>query len=352
MKRVLFIMPDLAGGGAERVVSILMNELVNREIDVTLALTKSNVIVYELNSKVKIDTRYMAKGKNPLSQILDIKKLMQEDSERVIVSFLDFQNIYTILAGLFLKNRVVVSLRNALQMIGDGRKSIQFLTKVLFRYADRIVFQTNDAQNCFSRKVRNKSTIILNPLSKCFPEYDVEKSKLKIVTFCRLNNQKNLPLAIHGFAKFHEAHPDYRYFIYGKGEEEVNLKKLITELGLEDSIILNDFSKNIFEDIKDARMFLLTSDYEGLSNSMIEALALGLPSICTDCPIGGARMVIENEKNGFLIPTGDENALISAMEKIASSSEIRKRISENAKQIQEKLSVSKIVDQWEALLFD
>lgn len=351
MKKVLFIMPDMAGGGAERVVSILMNELVNRGVEVTLALTKDDAIVYTLDQHITVDKRYMGKGKNPLIQILDIRKLMLEDCERVVVSFLDFQNLYTILAGLFLRNKVVVSLRNALQMLGDGRKSVQILTKVLFGFADKVVFQTNDAQKAFSKKVQKKSAVILNPLSKNFPEYKVENSKKKIVTFCRLNAQKNLPLAINGFSEFHKTHMDYNYVIYGKGEEESSIRNLITELGLENCITLNDFSKNIFEDIKDARMFILTSDYEGMSNSMIEAMALGLPSICTDCPIGGARMVIDNGINGFLIPVGGEDALVKAMKEIADNAENRKNMSENAKKIRERLSVSKIVDKWENVLF-
>lgn len=351
MKKVLFIMPDMAGGGAERVVSILMNEFVNRGIEVTLALTKDDAIVYTLDQRITVDKKYMGKGKSPLTQILDIRKLMLEDCERVVVSFLDFQNLYTILAGLFLKNKVVVSLRNALQMLGDGRKSMELLTKVLFRYANMVVFQTNDAQKAFSKKVQKKSAVILNPLSKTFPEYKVDNSKKKIVTFCRLNAQKNLPLAIKGFSKFYKTHTDYSYFIYGKGEEESKIRNLIAELGLENSVILNDFSKNIFEEIRDARMFILTSDYEGMSNSMIEAMALGLPSICTDCPIGGARMVINNGKNGFLIPVGGEDALVKAMKEIADNTECRKNISENAKKIRKRLSVSSIVDQWEDVLF-
>lgn len=351
MNKVLFIMPNMGGGGAERVVSILLNELVCRGVDVTLALTKSNTVVYRLDPRIKIDTKYMGEGKNPIKQIRDIRKLMSEDCQRVTVSFLAYQNLYVLLAKLLSKNKVVVSLRNAPQMLGNGSKIIQLLTKILFGFADKIVFQTQDARKSFSKNVQKKGTIILNPLNEHFPEYNIEKSKPKVVTFCRLNSQKNIPIAIYGFAEFLKNHPDYTYTIYGKGDEEANIRKLIHELGLEQKIFLKDFEKDILNEVKDARMFILTSDFEGMSNSMIEAMALGLPSVCTDCPIGGARMVINSGENGYLIPVGDKNALVKAMSEIEDNLDLRKTISENAKKIREKLSVSDIVDQWEDILF-
>lgn len=82
------------------------------------------------------------------------------------------------------------------------------------------------------------------------------------------------------------------------------------------AFFIEDFKKNILEEAKNYRAFMLTSDYEGLSNSMIEAIAMGMPSICTDCPIGGARMIIEDGKNGFLVPVGDEKTLVQKMKKI------------------------------------
>ena len=97
-------------------------------------------------------------------------------------------------------------------------------------------------------------------------------------------------------------------------------------------------------------MFLLSSDYEGLSNSMIEALALGAPTISTDCLVGGARMMIENEVNGLLVPVGDEQAIANAMTLIADDKKTATRLSVNGIKIRERLSVSTICPQWEALL--
>lgn len=352
MKKILFIMPSMYGGGAERVSSILMNDFVERGIDVTLALTKNDETAYKLDKRVKIDKRYMSEDKKPISQILDIRKLMVEDQERVVISFLAYQNLYTILAGMCLKNRIVVSLRNAPQMLGGGSKVIQIMTKLLFGFSDKIVFQTEDAKKYYSMRIQKRGTIILNPLDRSFPEYNVEESNPRIVTFCRLNSQKNIPMAIRGFKQFQKNHSDYTYTIYGKGEELENIQNLINNLELENSVFIKDFEKDIINTVKDARMFVLTSDYEGMSNSMIEAMALGLPSICTDCPIGGARMVINDGENGCLIPVGDEEALVKAMTRIGDDSEFRKSISENSKKIREKLLVSKIVDQWEAVLFE
>lgn len=89
-----------------------------------------------------------------------------------------------------------------------------------------------------------------------------------------------------------------------------------------------------------------SSDYEGISNSMLEALAIGLPCICTDCPVGGAKMVIKNNINGILIPVGDQKALEQKMILLAENDELIEKLSQNAVKIRTKLSISNIADEW------
>ena len=93
-------------------------------------------------------------------------------------------------------------------------------------------------------------------------------------------------------------------------------------------------------------MFVLSSDYEGISNSMLEALSMGIPTISTDCPIGGARIYITPEESGLLVPVGDKAAMSEAMCRIASDGELSKRLSAGAVQIREKYSVTRIAEKF------
>ena len=135
-------------------------------------------------------------------------------------------------------------------------------------------------------------------------------------------------MAINAFEKFYNKNPEYKFTIYGDGPLRESLEKAIKEKELENVINLPGFSKNIIEDIKKAGIYISSSDFEGISNAMLEAMAMGIPTVCTDCPIGGAKMTIR------------------AMDKVANDSTFAKEISENAITIREELSIDKILDKW------
>lgn len=85
------------------------------------------------------------------------------------------------------------------------------------------------------------------------------------------------------------------------------------------------FRNDVHEKIADATMFVMSSDYEGLSNALLEAMAMGLPCISTDSPPGGARMVIRNGQNGLLVPVGNKEKLMEAMDSIAANAEMAEK---------------------------
>ena len=350
VRKVCFIMPNMVGGGAERVVSVLVGQFAKMGIDTTLYLVKQNLLEYPIAPQVKLDVSRCGRKKNPIAQIMDIRSIMKDNPDAVFVSFLSYQNVYLAAASVFLKNRIVVSLRNDPQHLKDENKMLQFAIKVAFRMANGIVFQTKDALEFYTKSIQKKGRVILNPLQSNFPDYNVRNTEKKFITFCRLEPQKNLRMAIRAFKVFHDENPEYTYHIFGKGAEKANLLKLIEELDLQKCVFIEDFKKNILEEAKNYRAFMLTSDYEGLSNSMIEAIAMGMPSICTDCPIGGARMIIEDGQNGFLVPVGDEKALVQKMKKITEM-DTCVAVSEKAKKLKEQLDVCVIAEQWCEVLF-
>ena len=93
-------------------------------------------------------------------------------------------------------------------------------------------------------------------------------------------------------------------------------------------------------------MFVSSSDFEGMSNSMLEAMGMGLPTICTDCPAGGARAIIKDHENGILVPIKDVESMYRAMKEVAENKELAEKLSVNGTKLRDELSVDKIVSQW------
>ena len=204
--------------------------------------------------------------------------------------------------------------------------------------------QTDEAAAYFSDKV--KKTVILNPVKEGLPIPFVGKRRNTVVCFCRLNKQKNLEMLLRAFAIFLQTHSDWTLEIYGDGSERNSLMSLASDLGIEDKIVINHGLQDVHNYVRDAGMFVLPSDYEGLSNSMLEAMAIGMPVICTDCPCGGARMVIRDGENGLLVPVGSENMLEAAMERIADENGLAEKLGIAAADVRKKLAVGEIADEW------
>ena len=152
---------------------------------------------------------------------------------------------------------------------------------------------------------------------------------------------------IRAFKQIADRYPEYKLIIYGEGEKRAALTELICELGLENRVYLPGTEKSIFDKIKDASMFVFTSDFEGLPNALIEAMALGLPCISTKCSPGGAEELIKDGENGILVDCGDESQISAAMEALLSDKTKCEILGENAFKIRERVSVNEIVTQWE-----
>lgn len=200
----------------------------------------------------------------------------------------------------------------------------------------------------FPTGIRKKSVVIPNPLEPKEEPYAGAREK-RIVAVGRLNAQKNHKLLLCAFAAFAKEHSGYVLELYGQGEQEAELRALAGKLEIDGSVIFKGFSAHVLSDIRTASMYVLSSDYEGISNSMLEAMALGLPVIATDCPIGGSRMYIRDGVNGLLVPVGDAGALAGAMGKLADDPAIGERLGAEAVKLREELAVSKIADRFLAL---
>lgn len=352
VNHIIFISNEVANGGAGRVISELANSLAGRGYSVSVYSYNNRYESYPLDRSVQqifLKIRYKQTMINKLDRIRQLRKVFKNNPGAAIIAFEYFVNMQTLIAGFGLKNTIIISERNdpAQQ---DDRKIIKYMRSFLYRFADVLVCQTPEAKAYFPKAIQRKTVIIANPVKEGLPSPIRGERKKEIVNFGRLEKQKNLPLLIDAFALLHKNYPEYTLSLYGDGSEKNQIEKYIEKRSLQNCIFLYPSIPDIHEKTKDCAMFVSSSDYEGLSNSMIEAMALGLPCIVTDCPCGGGRMMISSYENGILVPVRDVEAMYKAMKYVIENPGKAVYMSENAAKLRSDLAIDKIAAEWERML--
>lgn len=344
-KRFVIFDGSLMQGGAERVISILSKKMVENGMRVEILLYHDKPIFYNIDSRIKITTVERETGSNNLIEnIIWMRKFFARKAD-VIISFLAPFNILSILSHIGLKSKIVVADRNDPRYV-PSNLFVRKLRNFLYCLADGIVVQTSYNQEYFGKRVRNKSTVIYNPIDLADKAGEAIKTQKRneIVSVGRLMPQKNQLMLLEAFAQIHTEHPEYKLIIYGEGPSRKDLEKKIGELSLSGCVSLPGTSKKIFDDIAGARIFVLSSDYEGMPNALIEAMCLGLPCISTK--VSGATDLIRSGENGILVDVGDLHGLYLAMKSIIEDSELRKKYSNSAVNTNEELDVNIIMKKW------
>lgn len=342
--KIVFVVPDMAGGGSERVISLLANEFVKRGIETAILSFAGHQQAYPLDSRVETVSVGEASGGNMEVRIRRLRLMrdyFRKNKGCTIFSFSTYGTGFVVLSTLFMKRNMLVSER-----IDPRSCDHKTYRDFFYRFAYRLVCQTQEAVTCFPKAIQKKACVIGNPLDSAVPEPFEGTRRKSISTIGRLENQKNHRLLIEAFSIFSRDFPDYTLDIYGKGILEGELKELAREKGLESQVIFHGFCSNAREEIRDSSMFVLSSDYEGISNSMLEAMAMGMPVISTDCPIGGSRTSIQDGVNGLLVPMKDAQALAAAMKQVAKDPALAQKLSRNARKIRSECTVERIADRF------
>lgn len=343
--KILFYINSLGRGGAERVMCNLataFSEHNHESIIVTSFLVDKE---YSIGNKVKrislfrekLSCGFLARNFRLTSELRKHIRIEQPD---VVVAFMAEPNYRAIIASLGLKNKVIISVRND-PNIEYPNAINQLLAKFLYRIADGVVFQTEDAKKWFPAVVQKKSKIIFNQVDEVFYNIKFNGERHDIVTIGRLTAQKNHKMLIHAFASVANKIAD-NLIIYGEGELRGELESLINELHMENRIFLPGIINNVAETIVSAKLFILSSDYEGMPNSLMEAMALRIPCISTDCPCGGPRMLFGDLLSDRLFPCGDQKKLSELIEKML----INKVDGNMEKLLSEQFKPSLILGKW------
>lgn len=351
--KYLFINASLTDGGSERVMTMLANQFADSGQDTAmLLLREKSTANYGVSPNLKCHQCHYGtrnKLKILLKRISQVRAYVREYDPDVIVSFMWDINIFVLLACLGLHKKVIISERNhPHSALENPYRAIQrsFGHRFVYLLADCIVLQTEQVRQYFRMAVQKKCVVIPNPINPSLPEaWEGEREK-RIVAAGRFTEQKNFPMLIRAFARFWKQHPEYELVIYGEGNLRADYTKLIAELGMDGCIKLPGYVSNVNEKMRSAAIYVSSSDFEGISNAMLEAMAMGIPSICTDCPVGGASMVIESGQNGILIPVGGEQELYEQMCRLIEDRTAAAVMSDNAQLVKETYSIEKVADRW------
>ena len=399
-KNILLIMPHMIGGGAERVAALLMNafardgckteivltadrqsDVVRRDLEAATALTllpeqlppetkrerfRCGVLL-KIYAQVSCNLFELFRLPVPAAfakasltvqyhrEIAWLRERLLREPDCTVIAFLQPAIPIAVLAAQGLPNRLIISERcdpNRLMKKRYGRK---FIEKYYPR-ADAAVFQTDFARAVYPKRIADKGVVIPNPLKADLPAPYTGKRRSRIVTFCRISRQKNLRLLIRAFGLFLKTHPGFSLAVYGDAVSEdgkaelADAKALVSDSGLEQAVDFLPFRADVHGEILRDAMYVNSSDFEGLSNAMLEALAVGLPCVCTDCPAGGARAVLRDGENGLLVPMNDPKALCAAMCRIADDPALAEKLSRNGAKLRGDYSAEAIAARWEALL--
>lgn len=349
--KICFCIGKLSFSGAENVASFLMKSFIERGHDVSALLLEKMPEKHEMIEGLKVEGAIV-----PESGLMNLRKRMSLERKAlkkldpdVFIIFNCEMAFSTVPASRFLRSKVVVCERNDPVMVPPSEKRRK-IRNFLYKFADAGVYQTSVIAKYFEN-ITKQNFVIENPIRNkgvlCPP---CAQRKKFFATVARLDDkQKNQSMMIRGFVKATEDHPEYELHFLGDGPDLEKYRALVAELHAEDKVKFLGKHPSPLQYINQARAFLLTSDFEGMPNALIEAMSIGLPCISTDCRGGGAAALVENNLNGILIDRDDEDALVENIRRIISDDAFCDALGKNAYDINERLDPEKIVDNWEKM---
>jgi N-acetylgalactosamine-N,N'-diacetylbacillosaminyl-diphospho-undecaprenol 4-alpha-N-acetylgalactosaminyltransferase len=344
MKKIILIVPSLARGGAERVVSVLSKEL-SRYFEIYVVIYHDPV-EYEIEGElINLETptrSFLRKIKNTFYRVVKLKRLIRKILPDFIVSFMG--NLQPILTF----EPVIVSIHNNPDFFPLQEK-LCLNTIYKLPNVKKIITCSSGIEKKLRCNYNLKNTkTIYNPLNFDYIAKELLAPKPfefdYTLAIGRLNRQKGFDILIKSFAKS-DLKNRIKLVILGEGKERKNLEELIAELNLKNQVLLFGKVDNPFIYMKYAKLFILSSRYEGFPVVLLEALACGTPVIAANCETGTSEIIV-NKKNGLLVPVADEEALKVAMEKLFYDKELYEKIKANTRKSVERFDVKNVVKEW------
>lgn len=356
MRRIAFHLNCLTHGGAERVVTNLAGMFADEGYETIVATEWVDENEYPLNPKVRrvhVGLTEQDENRGRLAKIRirerNLHRFLLTEKPDVLVSFAIKANYRALAACRGTGVPVVISVRIDPVAFYSGPVN-SLMIRLLFDRASGAVFQTPDAKAFFAPRLQDNSVIIVNPITQKYIDVPTpDKRTRTIVNVGRLVDFKNQTMLVRAFARLAPEFPDYILRIYGPdsgdGSKE-SIEQAIHDCRLEHRVFLMGDCSTLEREIADAAVFAFSSDYEGMPNALMEAMAMGLPVVATDCRPGAARMLIRDKENGQLVPVGDPDAMAQAIRRYLNDPAFAKRCGDAARAIRDIANTRTVYEQW------
>ena len=354
---VLFVTSCIGFGGAAKMINFVTDCLAKKGycvIILNLNPVPDYVKGYEQSFNPKVKVCYVGEAQKNIHiyRIKSLVKIIKEKQINVIISFLMFPNFYSTIASWITGVPSIMSERGDPNINLSSSRLVRLKDKFIYKiinYSKGGVFQTKEASLFYSKGLRKRGIVIPNAifLDENSITYSTQQRHQSIVSVGRFDNvQKRYDVMLKAFKIFSKSFPNYVLKLYGSGQDEKQIRQWVMELHLEDKVLFLGTLKKPTQHIFDDGMFVITSDFEGIPNALLEAMAVGLPVISTDCTPGGARLLIKNESNGLIVPIGDYEAVANAMSRFAENSKFAESCGLNARKVLKTFSPSIIGEKW------
>jgi glycosyltransferase involved in cell wall biosynthesis len=355
--KILYIVPKInSEGGVARVLSTKVNYLVEKfgyEVHIITQNGGNKSLFYNFNSQIVLHDMIL-KGIKPLfffQYVLAVNKLVFDLNPNIIVVCDNGLKAFTV--PFFLKIRIPIFFEcHGSKFIKETQnKDFLFFTKLklLFKVFSANKFSKFIALSNESLKEWNveNGVVITNPLWLQPVRFADLKSK-KVIVVARHSYEKGLDRLLIIWKKVVQKHPDWTIDIYGKYNDNYELKTLCDSLKINESVNFLEPTTNIKEKYLEASILVMTSRTEGFGMVLIEAMASGLPCVAYDCPCG-PRSIIQNNENGFLVEDGNLAMFVDKMELLIEDEMYRIKIGKNAQKSVGNYNINFVMEQWKVL---
>ncbi len=344
-RKILFTIPTLQAGGAERVLVNLLNYWATHDvIDITLFIQgcKSQKLFYDLDPSILAVYGNCWYSYRKIFSFFSTYRWIKKAKPDIVISFILWNNILTSLAAKLCGVPCIVAERTIPNFVKNP--FVKWIRDNSYLLAKCVIVQTERGRSMFDPKVTGKTTVIANPINVpknlSFPQGN------QIISAGRLAEEKQFGILIKAFSILHKNYPDWSLTIWGEGPERESLERLIQLEGLEKSVVLPGTTQQLFNELSKASIFALTSRFEGMPNALCEAMGLGLAVVATDC-LTGPRELIDDKKDGFLVPVDDIEALVKALKTLIQDESLRKEFGQRAAEKMKRYDIKIIAALWE-----
>ena len=356
--KLVCVIASLGCGGAERVLSILVNAWVQEQTVTVLTFDPGDTPpFFTLDSRVihnplalyRTSRWFGEAAVNNFGRIGRLRAELRRQAPDLIVSFGDRTNVVTLLANRPLGVPVVVSERVDPRRYNPGTVW-RLLRRATYPQAAAVVVQTERTRVYLAARVAAPVLVIPNPISEVAgagapnPERET-----RILAIGRLTHQKGFDVLLEAFARISDRFPEWRLIIAGEGHCRADLERLAVRLGVSNRVTFAGLVDDITSLFQRAAVFASASRFEGFPNALAEAMAHGCAVVATDCPTGPAEL-IDDGVSGLLVPIDDVEALAAAFERVFTDSDLRRRLGAAAEQAVAPYRADRIVQQWNRLL--